>query len=254
MDGGGGVPASTRERALTRTGPPRPTAGRRRPDRAGPARRLVRPGPASVPSGLLHAIAMRLMSVGGCRLFVPAVLPRSAAGRPLRRPASAMPRGEEDGARQGHGERRRRGDDRADRRHRAHSAVSRRASMRSSPGRSRANGAVSGSMTPPIPFRAGFPGGPSSWKDGVHGDEETEHGSRWAAIRSVAEKVGCNAETLRLRVRRSERDRGARPGPSPEERDRLKTPERGNRELRQAESGPGDLCGVLPVAPSTCRG
>ena len=42
-------------------------------------------------------------------------------------------------------------------------------------------------------------------------DHEAEHGSQWAAIRSIAEKVGCNAETLRLWVRRSELT--AAPGP-----------------------------------------
>ena len=65
-------------------------------------------------------------------------------------------------------------------------------------------------------------------------DHEAEHGSQRAAIRSIAEKVGCNAETLRLRVRRWERDRGARPGLTTDERDRLKALERENRELRQA--------------------
>lgn len=55
-----------------------------------------------------------------------------------------------------------------------------------------------------------------------------------SAIRSIAEKVGCNAETLWLWVRRSERDRGARPGLTTNERDRLKALERENRELRQA--------------------
>ena len=50
-------------------------------------------------------------------------------------------------------------------------------------------------------------------------------------IRPVAEKVGCNAETLRLWVRRSVRDRGARTGLSTDERDRLKALE---RELRYA--------------------
>ena len=49
-------------------------------------------------------------------------------------------------------------------------------------------------------------------------DHEAEHGSQWSAIRSIAEKVGCNAETLRLWVRRSERDRGTRPGLSTDER------------------------------------
>ena len=65
-------------------------------------------------------------------------------------------------------------------------------------------------------------------------EHEAEHGSQWSAIRSIAEKVGCNAETLRLWVRRSERDRAARPGLSTDERDRLKALERENRELRQA--------------------
>jgi transposase-like protein len=65
-------------------------------------------------------------------------------------------------------------------------------------------------------------------------EHEGEHGSQWAAIRSIAEKVGCNAETLRLWVRRAERDRGVRPGLSTDERDRLKALERENRELRQA--------------------
>jgi transposase len=65
-------------------------------------------------------------------------------------------------------------------------------------------------------------------------EQAAEHGSQWSAIRSIAEKVGCNAETLRLWVRRSERDRGARPGLTTDERDRLKALERENRELRQA--------------------
>ncbi len=65
-------------------------------------------------------------------------------------------------------------------------------------------------------------------------EHEAEHGSQWAAIRSIAEKVGCNAKTLRLWVRRSERDRGARPGLTTDERDRLKALERENRELRHA--------------------
>ena len=39
-----------------------------------------------------------------------------------------------------------------------------------------------------------------------------EHRSEWAAICSVAEKFGCSSETLRLWVRRAERDQGLRPG------------------------------------------
>ena len=65
-------------------------------------------------------------------------------------------------------------------------------------------------------------------------EHEAEHGSQWAAIRSIAEKVGCSAETLRLWLRRSERDRGERAGLSTDERERLKALERENRELRRA--------------------
>jgi transposase len=65
-------------------------------------------------------------------------------------------------------------------------------------------------------------------------EQEAEHGSQWAAIRSIAEKVGCNAETLRLWLRRSERDRGERADLSTDERERLKALERENRELRRA--------------------
>ena len=44
-------------------------------------------------------------------------------------------------------------------------------------------------------------------------DHEHQHDSQWAAIRSVAEKIGCTAETLRHWVRQAERDVGRRPGP-----------------------------------------
>jgi transposase len=65
-------------------------------------------------------------------------------------------------------------------------------------------------------------------------EHANEHASEWAAICSIAEKVGCNAETLRLWIRRAERDRGVGPGLGADERDRLKALERENRELRQA--------------------
>jgi transposase-like protein len=60
------------------------------------------------------------------------------------------------------------------------------------------------------------------------------HASQWAAIGSIAGKIGCTAETLRGWVRQAERDQGQRPGPTSEERERIKTLERENRELRQA--------------------
>ena len=65
-------------------------------------------------------------------------------------------------------------------------------------------------------------------------DQEHAHPSQWAAIRSVAEKVGCTAETLRNWVRQAERDHGFRAGPTSDERARLKELERENRELRRA--------------------
>ena len=65
-------------------------------------------------------------------------------------------------------------------------------------------------------------------------DHEHQHESQWAAIRSVAEKIGCTSETLRQWVRQAERDTGRRPGLTTEERDRLKTLERENRELKRA--------------------
>ncbi len=65
-------------------------------------------------------------------------------------------------------------------------------------------------------------------------EQAREHASEWAAMRSVAAKVGCTAETLRQWVRRAERDQGERGGPTSEERARLEALERENRELRQA--------------------
>lgn len=61
-----------------------------------------------------------------------------------------------------------------------------------------------------------------------------EHGSQWAAIGSIAGKIGCTDETLRKWVRQAERDGGQRAGPTTEERERIKALEREVRELRQA--------------------
>ena len=65
-------------------------------------------------------------------------------------------------------------------------------------------------------------------------DHEHQHDSQWAAIRSVSEKIGCTAETLRHWVRQAERDTGRRPGLTTDQRARLKTLERENRELTRA--------------------
>ncbi|QQP87902.1 IS3 family transposase (plasmid) [Skermanella sp. TT6] len=116
-------------------------------------------------------------------------------------------------------------------------------------------------------------------------EHEGEHASQWAAISSIATKIGCTAETLRGWVRQAERDQGKRPGPTTDEQERIKALEREVRELRQANEilrkasayfGPGGarppvpemiafideqravhgvepICKVLPIAPSTYR-
>ena len=65
-------------------------------------------------------------------------------------------------------------------------------------------------------------------------EHEGEHASQWAAIGSIAAKIGCTPETLRGWVRQAERDQGKRPGPTTDEQERIKALERENRELRQA--------------------
>jgi transposase len=65
-------------------------------------------------------------------------------------------------------------------------------------------------------------------------EHQHEHGSQWAAMESIAGKIGCTAETLRKWVRRAERDSGLRAGLTSSDRDRLKALERENRELQRA--------------------
>jgi transposase len=66
------------------------------------------------------------------------------------------------------------------------------------------------------------------------GEHRREHTSEWAAIVSIAAKIGCTPQTLSNWVRRAERDQGKRPGTTTDDHERLKTLERENRELRQA--------------------
>jgi transposase len=65
-------------------------------------------------------------------------------------------------------------------------------------------------------------------------EQEREHGSQWAAIQSIASKIGCSSEALRNWVRQAERDAGRRPGLTTDERQRLKQLERENFELKRA--------------------
>jgi transposase-like protein len=61
-----------------------------------------------------------------------------------------------------------------------------------------------------------------------------QYESQWAAIVSIASKIGCTAETLRRWVRRHETDTGLRDGATTAERERVKALEREVKELRKA--------------------
>ena len=65
-------------------------------------------------------------------------------------------------------------------------------------------------------------------------EQAATHASQWAAIVSVAGKLGCAAESLRRWVRQAERDEGKRAGLPTDERERMKALEREVAELRQA--------------------
>jgi len=61
-----------------------------------------------------------------------------------------------------------------------------------------------------------------------------EYPSLWAAIESIAPKIGCVPQTLNDWVRRDEVDSGAREGVTTDERERIKALEREVKELRRA--------------------
>jgi len=65
-------------------------------------------------------------------------------------------------------------------------------------------------------------------------DHEHEHASRWAAMISIAAKIGCTGQTLNDWVKKAEVDAGRRAGVSTDMASKLKALERENRELRQA--------------------
>ena len=65
-------------------------------------------------------------------------------------------------------------------------------------------------------------------------DHEGEHSSRWASVVSIAAKIGCTAQTLHEWVKKAEVDSGKRAGVTTDTAERLKSLERENRELRQA--------------------
>ena len=66
------------------------------------------------------------------------------------------------------------------------------------------------------------------------GEQPPAHPSQWAAIRSIAEKIGCNPETLRSWIRQAERDTGQRPGLTTPDLERVTHLEGEVKELRRA--------------------
>lgn len=65
-------------------------------------------------------------------------------------------------------------------------------------------------------------------------EHQDEYTSQWAAIGSIADKLGMTRETLRKWVRQAETDEGSRAGLTTSERERIKELERENKELRRA--------------------
>jgi transposase-like protein len=65
-------------------------------------------------------------------------------------------------------------------------------------------------------------------------DHEQDHASRWAAVVSIAAKIGCTAQTLHEWVKKAEVDSGRRAGVPTDVADKVKALEREVRELRQA--------------------
>ena len=76
----------------------------------------------------------------------------------------------------------------------------------------------------------------------------SEHRSEWAAICSIASKIGCTTETLRKWVRRAERDSETRAGTTTEEKTRIKGLEREVRELKRANESPRKSSAYLAQA------
>ena len=65
-------------------------------------------------------------------------------------------------------------------------------------------------------------------------DHRGDYTSDNAAYKGIASKLGCSSDSLRVWCLRAEQDAGKRPGPTSEEKARIKALERENRELRQA--------------------
>lgn len=66
------------------------------------------------------------------------------------------------------------------------------------------------------------------------GEHRADYESQWAAITSIAAKIGCSAQTLNNWLQQQQRDQGQRPGTTTADAERIKNLEREVRELRKA--------------------
>ena len=82
-------------------------------------------------------------------------------------------------------------------------------------------------------------------------DHEGDHASRWAAVVSIAGKIGCTPQTLNEWVKKVDVDSGRKPGLMTETAAKMKALERENRELRQANETCARLQLILPRRSST---
>jgi len=79
-------------------------------------------------------------------------------------------------------------------------------------------------------------------------DQQPAYETQWAAMGSIAEKFGCSPDTLRLWVRRAERDPGQRPCVTTDDRARLTVLERENRELKRINEILRTACAFFAAA------
>ena len=83
-------------------------------------------------------------------------------------------------------------------------------------------------------------------------DAKDQYPSQWAAIVSIAAKIGCTGETLRKWVRQGERDGGSRAGPTTAEQQRIKDLEREVRELRKTNERSEEHTSELQSPTTLC--
>ncbi len=84
-------------------------------------------------------------------------------------------------------------------------------------------------------------------------DHESAHSSRWAAVSSIAAKIGCTAQTLNEGVKKSGGDSGVRAVIPWEVADQLESLRRENRELRQANEILRKASAYFAQAELDCR-